>query len=245
MGEIMKKNIVDSVVTGRILILFFILMLSHMNLFQNNAFGVLAVSAAEKRDESVSAAKEKSDLKRKQVVLIGSSSIEYWKKAPAAFSPMQTVNLGIAGSTAEEWLNTCYKKVAKYQPDAIVVYVGGNDIINGCSGIRTARWICCLLERLRTVSVGAPVYYVSIAPSPKYWRLWNEIKKCNWTVREYCKKHKKIQYINLSNYCLRRNGTLKKELYRTKDRLHFNNRGYRIWNRVVAGRVKRNVKQFQ
>lgn len=185
----------------------------------------------------------KKPQKQKTVVLAGSSSIEYWKKAPSVLDPLKTVNAGVAGSTSEEWLGRYFRRITKYRPDAVVLYIGGNDIMrsrSGSSGQETAGRICRLLARLRKSLPGVPVYYVSIAPSQKIWPVWNQARKCNRIVSRFCSRYRGLHFINLARSCLNSRGELKKGLYRA-DGLHFNQKGYKIWNKAVAQKVKKDL----
>ena len=175
-----------------------------------------------------------------RVVLAGSSYIEYWTSADSAFAPLKIVNNGIGGSTVQEWMGLYEKLIVNYRPSAVVLYVGSNDIAARKSGQATAAQVCQLLKRLKARMPGVPIYYISIAPSVRRWNLWKENKACNEVVSRFCSKTSGISFIHCTPYLLK-NGKLKKELYRS-DQLHFNQKGYQIWNKVIPARLKKDLK---
>lgn len=175
-----------------------------------------------------------------RVVLAGSSYIEYWTSASSAFAPLKTVNNGIGGSTVQEWMKLYEKLIVNYKPSAVVLYIGSNDIAAGKSGKATAARVCQLLKRLKAKLPGVPICYISVAPSIRRWNLWKENKICNNAVSSFCSRTSGVSFINCTPYLLK-NGKLRKELYRS-DRLHFNQKGYQIWNQVIPTRVKKNLK---
>lgn len=156
--------------------------------------------------------------------------------------PYSVANLGICGSKVEDW-QKYYKYISKCKPKAIVVYIGGNNIIKNKSGlgIKTASKIKKLLKSISVKNSKAKIYYVSIHPSPKRWNAWKQAQICNNTVKKWCKKQKQIEFIDITKHCLR-NGKPNKKLLMS-DKLHFNNKGYNhIWKNVVAKKVKRQFK---
>lgn len=175
-----------------------------------------------------------------RVVLAGSSYIEYWTSASTAFAPLKTVNNGIGGSTIQDWMTLYEKLIVNYKPSAVVVYVGSNDIAGGKSGKATAAQACLLLKRLKTKLPGVPIYYISIAPSIRRWNLWKENQICNKAVSSFCSKTSGVSFIHCTPYLLK-NGKLRKELYRS-DQLHFNQKGYQVWNQVIPARIKKDLK---
>ena len=110
----------------------------------------------------------------------------------------------------------------------------------GKSGKATAAQACLLLKRLKTKLPGVPIYYISIAPSIRRWNLWKENQICNKAVSSFCSKTSGVSFIHCTPYLLK-NGKLRKELYRS-DQLHFNQKGYQVWNQVIPARIKKDLK---
>ena len=164
----------------------------------------------------------------------------YWTSASTAFAPLKTVNNGIGGSTIQDWMTLYEKLIVNYKPSAVVVYVGSNDIAGGKSGKATAAQACLLLKRLKTKLPGVPIYYISIAPSIRRWNLWKENHICNKAVSSFCSKTSGVSFIHCTPYLLK-NGKPRKELYRS-DQLHFNQKGYQVWNQVIPARIKKDLK---
>lgn len=180
-----------------------------------------------------------SNVEHADVVVAGSSSIKRWGEVNAHFSPYSVANLGVSGTKVEDW-QKYHKYIAKCKPKAIVFYVGGNNITQNKSGlgVKTANKVEKLLKTVSKKNPKAMVYYVSIHPNPKRWNAWGQIKICNNNIKNWCKKQKRIEFIDITKYCLK-NGKPNKDLF-TADKLHFNKKGYeRIWRNVVAAKVKK------
>lgn len=178
-----------------------------------------------------------------KIVLAGSSSIDYWSSASSAFAPYETVNVGIAGSRVEDWLELYSRLIVPYEPKAVVLYVGGNNLtgaINDLNGSQTAAKLCLLLKKLKSALPNTKIYYVSINPSEKYWHEWSEIKISNSKVKKFCSTQKNLYYINLAKHFLGADGLPVKAYYRT-DKVHASEAGYALWAKYVAGKVKKDL----
>ena len=178
-----------------------------------------------------------------KIVLAGSSSITRWVDAAAHFKPYKVVNLGISGSKVEDW-QTYYSTIVKYNPKVIVWYLGGNNITNNTPGLgnKTSQKLVKLMNSVRKQLPDTKIYFVSIHPNKKRWAGWNETKICNKVMREYCKKTRNFEYIDITGACLK-NGVPNKALL-DSDGLHFNKNGYtKIWYNIVAKTVKQDMKK--
>lgn len=179
-----------------------------------------------------------------KIVLAGSSMLEYWTGYKAAFAPYDVINVGIKGTTVEDWLKLYPELIVKYKPKAVVLYVGGNNIkTRYSSGKQTAAQLQKLIKKLRAALPDVPIYYVSIHPNLKRWSAWKQTKICNQQVKQFCSKQKNTYYIDITKYCLTKKGVPDKSLL-VSDGLHFNAKGYKkVWNNVIVPRVKKDLKK--
>lgn len=178
----------------------------------------------------------------KKIVIAGSSSVYFWTNAAEDLKPHKVVNLGIRGSTAQQWNERYYKKIIKEKPDVVILYVGGNDFSSKKVKPNTiASHIKGIIAKIQRKYPKTLIYYVSINPTIQNFAAWSQRKQCNAIMRKYCAKTRKVIYINTSKYCLK-NGSPNITLYRS-DKIHLNQKGYtRIWKNVVAKKIKKQLK---
>ena len=132
--------------------------------------------------ESAIAAYEASDVENGpepgSIVFVGSSSILFWETLHEDMAPMPVLNRGFGGSEIAHVTHFADRIVLPYEPTAIVLYAGDNDIGFGSSADCTlARLRSVRCEHIRAAAPDTPIYYISIKPSPARWALWEEMKR--------------------------------------------------------------------
>ena len=180
---------------------------------------------------------------RKKIVLAGSSSMDGWYTAPQAFAPYEVINMAVGGTRVTDWLEWYKDSIVRYKPSAVVVYVGSNDVRNGdnVSGADNAANTIRLLKKIHKKLKNVPIWYVSICPCWSRKNGWKDIKISNSLVRQYCKKTKDVYYIDIASAFMAADGTPDKSLF--LDQLHPNAKGYQIWKKLVAKKVKKKLKK--
>ena len=175
-------------------------------------------------------------------VLAGSSYIEYWTSASTAFAPLKTVNNGIGGSTIQDSIITVREADRELQTiSGSRIRLRPDDIAGGKSGKATAAQACLLFETAENKASGcADLLYFHCAVDQTNRDLWKENQICNKAVSSFCSKTSGVSFIHCTPYLLK-NGKLRKELYRS-DQLHFNQKGYQVWNQVIPARIKKDLK---
>ncbi|MDR2266013.1 MAG: GDSL-type esterase/lipase family protein [Christensenellaceae bacterium] len=171
-----------------------------------------------------------------QILLCGSSFIDYWDSAASDFAPLTTYNVGIAATVVSDWSKWIDLLIMPFKPRAIVLYVGSNDIHGGIGtkkGAAVAKEVRQLLDDIMAKLPETFIYYVSIAPTPLREKVWDQSNTCNKDVEAYCKTVDNLRFINCTDALLNQDGTLKPEIYRS-DKLHFNEEGYRIWADTIV-----------
>ena len=175
-----------------------------------------------------------------KVILAGSSSIEFWKNASSALSPYKVMNMGVAGTTVSDWEKLYSSLIVRYNPKAIVLYVGSNDIGNGCdglSGYQTAKATQKLIRKLQKKLPDTQIYYVSICPTLRRCNAWDDIKSCNRRMEAYCAGKKNLHFIDLETYYWQ-GDRLKPSLY-ADDKLHPSAKAYQIWGKVIKSALRK------
>src|SRR3954467_11417615 len=99
------------------------------------SFGVLAKDADHDRwnaDIQAFEASDKANPARANAVLfIGSSSIRFWKTLSTDFPAYRVINRGCCGSDLDDATAFADQIVTPYNPAALVIYAGDNDIEGG------------------------------------------------------------------------------------------------------------------
>lgn len=178
------------------------------------------------------------------IVLAGSSSMDFWANARQAFAPYEIINTAIGGTTIVQWLDWYKLLITRYKPSAVVLYAGSNDLGNGdgVSGQKNAENTILLLKKITGKLKKTPVFYISINPCWARINAWQEIAISNNLVRKYCQKKKNLYYIDITEDFSRADGTPDPALF-LPDQMHPSLQGYKIWKRRVAKQVKKIVKK--
>ena len=174
-----------------------------------------------------------------KVVMGGSSSMENWSDSTVKMAPVTTKNVGIGGTSASQWLN-CYadRLIIPYNPRAVVLYVGINDIINyGKTGDETYRSLINLFEYLHERLPDAVLHYILINHVPGYYASHKRaIDTANDKVIEYAKSHSYLNIIDAGTVLEKDSGEYS-EAYFLNDGLHMSQAGYVLWGAEVRKAV--------
>jgi lysophospholipase L1-like esterase len=171
-----------------------------------------------------------------EILLCGSSFIEYWESSEADLSPLTTYNVGVSSTVVSDWSKWVDKMIAPFAPRAIVLYVGSNDMhgsIGSKEGGKVADEVVALLEKIHERLPETTVYYISVAPTVLREKVWGEAEKCNAAVEKYCGEKDYLNFIDCTPALLNEDGSLKNDIYKS-DKLHFNQKGYEIWKSAIA-----------
>ncbi|MDR1939756.1 MAG: GDSL-type esterase/lipase family protein [Clostridiales bacterium] len=179
---------------------------------------------------------EKIGYEKGQVLLIGSSSMEYWRTSAEDLSPLTSYNVGVAGTVVSEWIDWVDKMIVPFSPRAVVVYAGTNNITGkkgGNTGAETAELLKTLFEKIQNRLPDAKIYFIAITQAPSKDKVMSDINACNALIKELCQNDETLGYIDCNAEVLNADGSYKNELYRM-DKLHFNEKGYAVWQKVVV-----------
>ncbi|MDR3186618.1 MAG: GDSL-type esterase/lipase family protein [Christensenellaceae bacterium] len=173
---------------------------------------------------------------KEQILLCGSSFIQYWTSSENDLAPLTTYNVGVEATVVSDWKKWIDLLILPFNPRAILLYVGSNDMhgsIGSKKGTVVADEVKELLTSIHEKLPQTIIYYVSIAPTIAREKVWDESSACNSEVSAYSKTREYLRFIDCTQALLNSDGSLKKEIY-AKDNLHFNDAGYAIWKSVIA-----------
>ena len=171
------------------------------------------------------------------VVFVGSSSIRSWKTLQRDFPKTNVIGRGFGGSELIDSIAYAPRIVTNYQPRAVAVYAGDNDIARGKKAGRVLRDFQRLVEVIHQRSPQAQIGFIAVKPSISRWNLWPEMKRANGFVREYASRHERVDYLDIATPMLDARGTPREDLF-VDDGLHLNRKGYEVWALVIRPWVR-------
>ena len=152
----------------------------------------------------------------------------------------------MGGTTVVQWLDWYRTLIVRYKPSAVVLYVGSNDLGVGglTTGAQNAANTILLLKRLKRALKKTPIFYVGVSPCWSRKGAWEDIAVSNQQVKDFCEKNKYFYYIDIASACAAADGTPRHELF-LGDQLHPSEAGYVVWEKVVAGTVKKTLRSLE
>lgn len=169
-------------------------------------------------------------------LFIGSSSVRLWD-LKKSFPNITTINRGFGGSELEDSLHFADRIAIPYQPKAIFLYAGDNDIGNG----KTAQIVISdfqkFVKKIHTALPETDVVFLPIKPSTKRWNLWPEMNKANLAIQKIATTTSKVHYVDIPSAMLKISQPPAADLFQ-KDGLHMSYKGYAMWTKVVNDFLK-------
>ena len=166
------------------------------------------------------------------VLFVGSSSIRMWETA-AAFPSLPVINRGFGGAVITDLQYYYGDTIGKYHPELVVFYTGDNDVAEGLSAAEVFEDYREIVVRILEDHPGVRFLYIPIKPSSSRWHLWEEMQEVNRRVRAYNGRNDRLYYVDLATPLIGEDGRPDDSLF-LDDRLHLNDQGYAVWNRVIG-----------
>ncbi len=166
------------------------------------------------------------------VVVTGSSTIQRWSTMRTDLAPLDVIPRGFGGSTTDDLDYYLERVVLVYQPRAVFIYEGDNDITNGRSAQYVADRIAGILARISARLPAARVYVLSIKPSPGRWFQFATQSAANQLLAAICAADARYTFINAVPAMLGANGQPKPEYY-VADGLHLSAAGYQAVTNTI------------
>jgi lysophospholipase L1-like esterase len=172
------------------------------------------------------------------IVFVGSSSIRLWDSLAEDLAPLPVLNRGFGGSQLASVNHWIEESVLRYQPRAVVLYAGDNDLdaSTGKSAADVVRDFETFARLLAEGAPGARLYYLAIKPSRRRWERWPEQSKANAAIAARCAAAARCAYLDVATPMLATGEPPARELFRF-DGLHLSARGYALWTSVVKPRL--------
>jgi lysophospholipase L1-like esterase len=142
------------------------------------------------------------------------------------------VNVGFGGSVINDSTHFAGRIVAPFKPSAIVFYAGDNDIGAGGRAEQVASDFRAFVAAVRKDNPTCRVLFVAVKPSIARWKKFDEQKKANALVKEFCGAGERLTFVDVVPLMLGADGTPDPDLL-VKDGLHMSPKGYELWTATV------------
>jgi len=172
---------------------------------------------------------------RNAIVCSGSSGMSQWHHLLYHdLAPLTIIPRGFAGSNFNDQLYFADRIYMPYQPRAIILYQGENDISLGASPDEVLIKFRDLVQKVRQKLPQVRFYFISIKPTPSRWELWPKMEEANRLIEKECAEIDFLFFIDVASLMLDQ----ERKPYSTifdEDGLNLNSKGYEIWRESVRG----------
>jgi len=170
------------------------------------------------------------------ILFVGSSSIRMWKTLEEDMAPLIVINRGFGGSQAHQVIHYLDRIVLPYNPKAIVVYEGDNDIASGKSPQQFVDECKKIVQLVHDELSNVPILFLSVKPSFSRIQFEPQRKLANQLLLEYCETGDLLKFIDVSATMFDESDQLKKDIF-LEDQLHMNEKGYQLWIEIIKAEL--------
>lgn len=171
---------------------------------------------------------------REAVVFIGSSSIRLWTTLEQDMFPLPVIQHGFGGAKLNDVVHYADRLVSAYQPRAVVVFAGTNDIDPTAS--KSPETLLAsyqeFVRRVRDRQPALPIFYIGITPSPRRWSVWPIAQATNTLIEQWSAADPHLHFIDTSPALMNGDGEPDPDNY-AFDGLHLSERGYAVWRDIL------------
>jgi lysophospholipase L1-like esterase len=168
------------------------------------------------------------------ILFVGSSSIRLWKTLARDFPGERVINRGFGGSRIADSTALAERIIFPYEPRTIVFYAGDNDLAEGRTPEQVAADYQTFVQTIRAKLPQTRIAFISIKPSPLRWHLHDKIVSANRQIAAM--KGDGLVFVDSYSAMLGADGQPRTEMF-AADRLHMNERGYRVWTELVKAQL--------
>lgn len=105
------------------------------------------------------------------VLIMGSSTMDYWSDWKTDIGGRNGYNVGIGGTIVEDWTYAYDRLVKPFNPSVVLLFLGGNNVnAMGHSGDYTSALLEELLKKMHEDFPTAEIYYIYSLPVPNNYK---------------------------------------------------------------------------
>ena len=175
------------------------------------------------------------------VLFVGSSSIRLWRSLEQDMAPRAVINRGFGGAGLADVVRYADRIVSSYEPSAVVLYAGENDLAPATSPATPeaiGQMLGDLIAQVRDAGLEAPILFLSIKPSPARWERWEVLARANEIVASMAANDPGLHFVDVASSLVAPTGEPDPTLY-AADGLHLNDAGYAAWSTIVRDALDR------
>lgn len=163
------------------------------------------------------------------VLFVGADDVRLWETLAADMAPIPIIQRGFGGAQISHVAHYAARIIVPYRPRAIVLIAGEADLsdVRGRRPEDVLDDFKAFVDTLRAQGVEAPVYFVSIRPSPMRVSRWYGARRANELIEEYVRTRTDLHYIDVASQMFDARDNIRRELFRW-DGLSLNASGYAL-----------------
>ena len=120
-----------------------------------------------------------------------------------------------------------------HDPSVVLVFAGTNDVARERTAEQTINGVKCLIQRLESVNPELPIIYIAITPTPARWNIWDKSNAVNLEIEKLASEKSNLFFMKTAQNSLRL-ASLLPPIYSGRTGYTFQNKGYAIWNDILA-----------
>lgn len=176
---------------------------------------------------------------KKAIVFVGSSTFRLWPNIQQYFPEHKIINRGFGGSTFPDLFLYEEETMFKYKPKQILIYCGDNDLAS--SDTITSQIVFERFKKfytdIRNKLPKTSIVFVAIKPSPSRWKLKDKMIAANHLIKNFLADKKHTAFVDIWNAMLDSEGKPMEDIFK-EDKLHMNEKGYAIWQKIIEPYLK-------
>ena len=188
---------------------------------------------------------QKENYSDQAILFIGSSSIRKWDSIKEDLNPYKPIKRGYGGAHYYDLIHFTKRLVSPHKVKAIAIFVA-NDItgekegINDLSPKEVLNLAKFVVKQIRKTHKKTPIFFIETTPTSSRWKVWNKISKANGLIKDFTSKNKNMFYIDTRTFYIKSNGMPNDEFF-IADKLHLNNKGYKLWGKIIKDSFDKNL----
>lgn len=162
------------------------------------------------------------------VLLIGGSNARRWTDVADYFPKHQVLNRGFGGAQLGDILHYIDRLVIPYEPKAIILNAGGNDLNSGKTPQQIREIANEFVSKVHAKLPDTQIYYIGIPPVMRASGnpgMLDGLREMNALLAKLEENHKNVHFVDLFPMFLGEDGKSKADLF-VEDGTHFSPKGY-------------------
>jgi lysophospholipase L1-like esterase len=173
------------------------------------------------------------------ILFAGSSSIRRFEQMSLDFADYRVLQRGFGGAHFDD-LNTYMNDIIlPYQPRAIVIWAGTNDIASGQPGTEVFADYQQFVATVHGAQPDVDIFYLGIMPTPGRFDNGPEEAVANSSIQTVAAGNARLHYIDLPSAFFALNPPDDPNFTgKFVDDIHLNRQGYELWTRIIRPQLE-------